>query len=174
MSDIPIRPPAPAPPLPAGWTEHMAPTGHTYFYHKETRKSTYARPTIATSPASQIHNSLSQKPPSYDASSVQHTQPPQHSFDPQRSLQELIFASAPTQFVKPAEPRQGRGGHQGGIRGGRDTCIDRRRTQDDRPKHRQAPKRFPSEKRRPRKRADAKNTLEIRKNQNVYFQRKTR
>jgi len=137
MSDIPIRPPAPAPPLPAGWTEHMAPTGHTYFYHKETRKSTYARPTIATSPASQIHNSLSQKPPSYDASSVQHTQPPQHSFDPQRSLQELIFASAPTQFVKPAEPRQGRGGHQGGIRGGRDTSIDRRRTQDDRPKHRQ-------------------------------------
>lgn len=27
MSDIPIRPPAPAPPLPSGWTEHKAPTG---------------------------------------------------------------------------------------------------------------------------------------------------
>ena len=27
MSDIPVRPPAPAPALPAGWTEHKAPSG---------------------------------------------------------------------------------------------------------------------------------------------------
>lgn len=27
MSDLPTRPPAPAPPLPPGWTEHKAPTG---------------------------------------------------------------------------------------------------------------------------------------------------
>jgi hypothetical protein len=31
MSDIPVRPPAPAPPLPPGWTEHKAPSG-SYIY----------------------------------------------------------------------------------------------------------------------------------------------
>lgn len=31
MSDIPARPPAPAPPLPAGWTEHKAPSGSSSF-----------------------------------------------------------------------------------------------------------------------------------------------
>lgn len=30
--------------LPPGWTEHTAPTGHKYYYHKETKKSTYTRP----------------------------------------------------------------------------------------------------------------------------------
>ncbi|KAL9084956.1 MAG: hypothetical protein Q9165_007822 [Trypethelium subeluteriae] len=32
------------PPLPAGWTEHKAPTGHPYYYNLETKKSTYTRP----------------------------------------------------------------------------------------------------------------------------------
>lgn len=32
------------PPLPPGWTEHKAPTGHTYYYHAETKTSTYTRP----------------------------------------------------------------------------------------------------------------------------------
>lgn len=32
------------PPLPPGWTEHKAPTGHTYYYHGETKTSTYTRP----------------------------------------------------------------------------------------------------------------------------------
>lgn len=31
-------------PLPAGWTEHRAPSGHLYYYHAETKHSTYARP----------------------------------------------------------------------------------------------------------------------------------
>jgi hypothetical protein len=35
--------PAP-PPLPPGWTEHVAPAGHTYYYNAETKKSTYTRP----------------------------------------------------------------------------------------------------------------------------------
>ncbi|KAK5956714.1 hypothetical protein OHC33_002201 [Knufia fluminis] len=34
-------------PLPAGWTEHQAPTGHTYYYNAETNRSTYTRPAIA-------------------------------------------------------------------------------------------------------------------------------
>lgn len=33
-------------PLPEGWTEHKAPTGHSYYYHAETKKSTYQRPTL--------------------------------------------------------------------------------------------------------------------------------
>lgn len=32
------------PPLPAGWTEHKAPTGHTYYYNAATKESTYKRP----------------------------------------------------------------------------------------------------------------------------------
>lgn len=32
------------PPLPPGWTEHKAPTGHSYFYNAETQTSTYTRP----------------------------------------------------------------------------------------------------------------------------------
>ncbi|KAK0707354.1 hypothetical protein B0H67DRAFT_636259 [Lasiosphaeris hirsuta] len=31
-------------PLPPGWTEHKAPTGHTYYYHADTKESTYKRP----------------------------------------------------------------------------------------------------------------------------------
>ncbi|KIW24483.1 uncharacterized protein PV07_10194 [Cladophialophora immunda] len=34
------------PPLPPGWTEHKAPTGHTYYYNAETKQSTYARPSL--------------------------------------------------------------------------------------------------------------------------------
>ncbi|RDL36959.1 FF protein [Venustampulla echinocandica] len=37
------RPTAPAP-LPGGWTEHKAPTGHTYYYNTATKQSTYTRP----------------------------------------------------------------------------------------------------------------------------------
>ncbi|KAK1759970.1 hypothetical protein QBC47DRAFT_373370 [Echria macrotheca] len=38
-------------PLPPGWTEHKAPTGHTYYYNAETKESTYKRPTAALPPA---------------------------------------------------------------------------------------------------------------------------
>ncbi|KAM5342798.1 hypothetical protein ACJ41O_013764 [Fusarium nematophilum] len=31
-------------PLPLGWSEHTAPTGHTYYYNAETKESTYKRP----------------------------------------------------------------------------------------------------------------------------------
>ncbi|MCJ1313161.1 hypothetical protein MMC25_006838 [Agyrium rufum] len=32
-------------PLLTGWTEHQAPTGHTYYYNADTKSSTYTRPT---------------------------------------------------------------------------------------------------------------------------------
>ncbi|VDB85358.1 unnamed protein product [Peniophora sp. CBMAI 1063] len=34
----------PPPPLPVGWTEHVAPTGHPYWYNAQTGQSTYIRP----------------------------------------------------------------------------------------------------------------------------------
>lgn len=37
-------------PLPPGWTEHTAPTGHTYFYHAESKESTYKRPGVEPAP----------------------------------------------------------------------------------------------------------------------------
>ncbi|CAE6499679.1 unnamed protein product [Rhizoctonia solani] len=47
MASVPPPPPgamfAP-PPLAPGWTEHKAPTGHTYYYHAATKQSTYTRP----------------------------------------------------------------------------------------------------------------------------------
>src|SRR5271169_3307572 len=33
------------PPLPHGWTQHISPTGHKYYYNASTKKSTYKRPT---------------------------------------------------------------------------------------------------------------------------------
>lgn len=41
-------------PLPSGWTEHKAPSGHSYYYHAETRQSTYARPQVFIPPAVQV------------------------------------------------------------------------------------------------------------------------
>ncbi|KAL8757155.1 MAG: hypothetical protein Q9199_002421 [Rusavskia elegans] len=38
------KPAAAAPPLPVGWTEHKAPTGHSYYYNSATQQSTYTRP----------------------------------------------------------------------------------------------------------------------------------
>lgn len=51
------RPAAPVPvesPLPPGWTEHKAPSGHTYYYNAETKQSTYTRPTAPSDEPLQI------------------------------------------------------------------------------------------------------------------------
>ncbi|CAK7264039.1 hypothetical protein SEPCBS119000_000796 [Sporothrix epigloea] len=42
--------PSTLPPLPPGWSENKAPTGHTYYYNAQTRESTYRRPTAASPP----------------------------------------------------------------------------------------------------------------------------
>lgn len=31
-------------PLPVGWSQHLAPSGHYYYYNSVTKKSTYERP----------------------------------------------------------------------------------------------------------------------------------
>ncbi|KAK3903583.1 Pre-mRNA-splicing factor dre4 [Staphylotrichum tortipilum] len=40
-------PPSALQPLPPGWAEHKAPTGHAYYYNAETKESTYKRPGFA-------------------------------------------------------------------------------------------------------------------------------
>lgn len=37
-------------PLPPGWTEHTAPTGHKYYYNAQTEESTYKRPGLPPPP----------------------------------------------------------------------------------------------------------------------------
>ncbi|QSL67022.1 hypothetical protein MERGE_001409 [Pneumocystis wakefieldiae] len=37
-------------PLPPGWTEHLAPSGHLYYYNKATRVSTYKHPCVGALP----------------------------------------------------------------------------------------------------------------------------
>ncbi len=45
----PLEPYAPAQhPLAIGWTEHVAPTGHAYYYNAESKQSTYIRPINVT------------------------------------------------------------------------------------------------------------------------------
>ena len=49
------------PPLPPGWIEHTAPTGHKYYYNASLKKSTYQRPRI--SPPSQTPPVIQQEEP---------------------------------------------------------------------------------------------------------------
>lgn len=53
-------------PLPPGWTEHKAPSGHTYYYNSETKQSTYTKPTDATDVPLHIDYNATQ--PDYNAS----------------------------------------------------------------------------------------------------------
>lgn len=44
---VTTAPPPPAP-LPAGWTEHKTPSGHTYYYNSATGESSWTRPLPAS------------------------------------------------------------------------------------------------------------------------------
>ncbi|KAJ9667386.1 hypothetical protein H2201_002587 [Coniosporium apollinis] len=110
----PVQAPAP-PPLPPGWTEHKAPTGHSYFYNSETKQSTYTRPvaTPAFSP-SILPQTPQAFPGAYPAQSFQPG--PNHHHGP------------------PRESHRGRGNFRGGY-----AYQDRRRHEpQDRPKHKYA------------------------------------
>lgn len=106
--------------------------GHTYYFNKETKKSTYTRPIVEvpqsealppTTPA--LFNPPVQND-SYNAQSVQ------HAYNPQQQMQDLIFGGAPRQAFQ--HGGQHRGGHRGGFQG--DQNNFRRREKDDKPKHR--------------------------------------
>ena len=102
------------PPLPPGWTEHKAPTGHTYYYNASTKKSTYTRP-VAIPEIAQI--------PIYGADQFV------DGF-PNASSQQPDFIALDSD-----EPQRGgfRGGRGGSI--SRQGFNQRRREQADRPKH---------------------------------------
>ncbi|KAK7742399.1 hypothetical protein SLS53_004545 [Cytospora paraplurivora] len=101
------------PPLLPGWTEHKAPTGHTYYYNAATKTSTYTRP-AAPVPA----------PGPVDAS----TSFMQHNAVPNVNLADPRVANAfMAQYNQPSAVQQnhqrggfgGRGG-RGGAHGGGD------------------------------------------------------
>ncbi|KAK3361385.1 hypothetical protein B0T24DRAFT_641502 [Lasiosphaeria ovina] len=88
-------------PLPPGWTEHKAPTGHAYYYNAETKESTYKRPGVGPSSA----------PLTY----------PQQPAFPQINLSDPAVANAFLAQQRTQEHQQQhgqRGGFNGGGRGG--------------------------------------------------------
>ncbi|KAK4170976.1 hypothetical protein QBC36DRAFT_340845 [Triangularia setosa] len=96
-----------ASPLLPGWTEHKAPTGHTYYYNAETKESTYKRPVATAAPPT--------APSDSPASSFW-----QHQSVPQINLSDPNVANAfMSQYGQPQhQPGQQRGGHGSGGRGG--------------------------------------------------------
>ncbi|KAF2135899.1 uncharacterized protein K452DRAFT_329983 [Aplosporella prunicola CBS 121167] len=73
--------PAPAPPpLPPGWSEHKAPTGHSYYYNAETKQSTYQRPiSLPQLFPNQLPPIDPQQPHHHHHHQQRHQQPPQIS-----------------------------------------------------------------------------------------------
>ncbi|CAG8365264.1 unnamed protein product [Penicillium salamii] len=111
------------PPLPAGWTEHRAPTGHLYYYNSSTKQSTYTRPQNSVPEPVAPPPAISQ--PTY----TPETLPP--------------FSSTPygpagfgpgSAHSDPSQNTRGRGG----FRGGRGYHDKGRRGPEDRPKAKHA------------------------------------
>lgn len=97
-------------PLPPGWTEHKAPTGHTYYYNAETKQSTYTRPTA---------------PPPEEELQIDYG-----ATQPDREVQASI--NALQEFHKYSDPTQPAPGHFTGGRSYQDRSRPNR--QGDRPK----------------------------------------
>ncbi|ERF74569.1 hypothetical protein EPUS_00699 [Endocarpon pusillum Z07020] len=94
------------PALPPGWTEHKAPTGHSYYYNAETKQSTYTRPAA----------------PSATPFFIDHTATP------------TLHGQIPGQTAGSFEPPQ-RSEYGGSFRGGLSyQDRSRRQHQQDRPK----------------------------------------
>lgn len=103
------------PPLPPGWTEHTAPTGHKYYYHAETKQSTYTRPAVPAAPAP------APTPPQYPPGSF-------HQYSAVPNLSDPRVANAyVAQFNTQHRPAQGahRGGRGGGESRPRPQPVDR-------------------------------------------------
>ncbi|KAI1326755.1 hypothetical protein F5Y16DRAFT_400065 [Xylariaceae sp. FL0255] len=102
-------------PLPPGWTDHKAPTGHTYYYNENTKESTYTRPDSQASAGPQPPPPL--QPNNPHASYFQYSSIPQ--------LSDPATANAFLAQYDPARQRQPPQGHHGG-RGGRNDGRDNR------------------------------------------------
>ncbi|GAP86753.1 putative WW domain-containing protein [Rosellinia necatrix] len=95
------------PPLPPGWTEHKAPTGHTYYYHEETKESTYKRPGADAPP---VPSALQPQDP--HASFFQYSAVPRLS-DPAAANAFLAQYDPARQHSAQAVSQHGRGDHRG-------------------------------------------------------------
>ncbi|KAI0835013.1 hypothetical protein F5Y06DRAFT_142413 [Hypoxylon sp. FL0890] len=118
------------PPLPPGWTEHKAPTGHTYYYNAATQESTYKRPAVSPLPEAP---SIAQPPPL--------PQDPHASFFQYSTVPRLSDPATANAFLAQYDPAQQSQAHQqhhggrGGHRGTPDGRGDRHRPQPvDKPK----------------------------------------
>ncbi|KAL7276209.1 hypothetical protein RUND412_000794 [Rhizina undulata] len=136
------RPPSVLPPLPMGWSEHKAPTGHSYYYHAASNTSTYTRPTAPPVPAPVPFAHQGPFPvPNYNQ------QPyggyPQQQFQQSYGNQQYLQQYGQGQHFPP-NYGQGRGGFgRGGranYRGGRQHQYQGPRKQEkpDRPKSKRA------------------------------------
>ncbi|KAI1814253.1 hypothetical protein GGS20DRAFT_549173 [Poronia punctata] len=87
-----------AAPLPPGWTEHKAPTGHTYYYNENTKESTYTRPgtSIPTAPS---------------APSTGQPQDPHLSFYQYSTVPRLSDPAAANAFLAQYDPARQRQSH---------------------------------------------------------------
>ncbi|OTB09406.1 hypothetical protein M426DRAFT_18052 [Hypoxylon sp. CI-4A] len=99
------------PPLPPGWTEHKAPTGHTYYYNAATKESTYTRPAASPLPTSPA---IAPPPPPQDhrAGFFQYSTVPQLS-DPAAANAFLAQYDPARQHQSHQQQHGGRGGHRG-------------------------------------------------------------
>lgn len=110
-------------PLPEGWTEHKAPTGHSYYYNAATKQSTYTRPALPSQP-------LATSPPPAN---------PSQSFLQYQAVGSSIPSAGPgfnsfsAQIQPPAAGRGGFHGDRGG-RGGHGRSRDTRPQPIDKPK----------------------------------------
>ncbi|KAN0120390.1 hypothetical protein V8E51_002598 [Hyaloscypha variabilis] len=110
------------PPLAEGWTEHKAPTGHSYYYNAATKQSTYTRPVAPPAPVT-----VPPPPPTN----------PNESFLQYKGVGSLPSAG-PT-FNNDGSQGQfqgGRGGFQGHGGRGHDRPRDSRPQPTDKPKTR--------------------------------------
>ncbi|KAL5336677.1 hypothetical protein BJX70DRAFT_372210 [Aspergillus crustosus] len=113
------------PPLPPGWTEHNAPTGHTYYYNSQTKQSTYTRPQSLTAEIPAV------TPAPQPAANAPFLTP--DTLPPFSSTPYAPQGHGASSFGAPGYNQS-----RGGFRGGRSYHDQRHRGPEDRPKSKHA------------------------------------
>jgi hypothetical protein len=111
------------PPLPEGWTEHKAPTGHSYYYNAASKQSTYTRPA----------------PPPPAAAPLAAPLDPSHSFLQYQSVGSPIPSAGPASNSLPRQTHfEGRETFHGQIggRGNHESSRNTRPQPTDKPRSR--------------------------------------
>ncbi|KAE8132580.1 hypothetical protein BDV38DRAFT_207443 [Aspergillus pseudotamarii] len=119
----------PPPPLPPGWTEHRAPSGHLYYYNSQTKQSTYTRPQASAAPL-QPQSAPSTPDTTHNAPYLTPDTLPPFSSTP--------YAPQGFGFGASIQATPQHGQRRGGFRGGRGYHDRRNRGPEDRPKSKHA------------------------------------